>query len=51
MSSDKKGMWLQIGHAIVCAVHWLTCWLVHPEKGGCCSVEEDIRDLFDKEKK
>lgn len=32
--------------------HWLTGWLAHPEKGGCCdgdfSVKSDIDNMFNK---
>ena len=31
--------------AIGGAVHWLTGWLIHPDRGGCCHTEE-INEKF-----
>ena len=34
-------------------VHWLTGWLIHPDKGGCChqdQISEKFKDLKSEEK-
>lgn len=30
-------------------VHWLTGWLVHPKRGGCCDMEslKDVKNKVD----
>lgn len=33
--------------AIGGALHWLTGWLVHPKKGGCCENSEEIKEKLD----
>lgn len=44
-------MWYKIGSAIVHFIHWCTGWIVHPDKGGCCSksmddfVKDQVNDL------
>lgn len=35
---------LQICKAIGSGMHWLTGWLVHPEKGGCCDFDVDKKE-------
>lgn len=44
-------MWLKIGEAVVAFLHWCTGWLVHPDKGGCCTHQiedswEDVKDIY-----
>lgn len=36
---------LNIFHLVGRGLHWLTGWLVHPNKGGCC-VNNNPADLF-----
>lgn len=23
-------------------LHWMTGWIVHPQKGGCCEIDQSI---------
>lgn len=39
--------WLKWAEAIGSALHWLTGWIVHPKKGGCCE-QEKIKDDLEK---
>lgn len=41
--------WSKFFHAAVSVLHWLTGWLVHPKKGGCC--EMDKSDIIEQIKK
>lgn len=36
---------LSILHGVGKGLHWLTGWLVHPNKGGCC-VNQNPADLL-----
>lgn len=39
-------MWIAIGRAVGKLLHYLSGWIVHPDKGGCCqySAEDMIKD-------
>lgn len=41
-------MWSMIIEVGSNVLHWLTGWIVHPEKGGCC--EMDIERIVKKYK-
>lgn len=46
-------MWSKIINICSAALHWLTGWIVHPEKGGCCQsykIFEDVEKEKDNEK-
>ena len=34
-------------------VHWLTGWIVHPKKGGCCDMDSltDVKEKIDSPEK
>lgn len=36
---------LKVCVAIGSALHWLTGWFVHPDKGGCCDMTTE--DFFE----
>lgn len=40
--------WLKWIHAIGSCIHWLTGWMVHPDRGGCCEQDKIKNDLENK---
>lgn len=44
--------WAAIVRAAGSFVHWLTGWIAHPDKGGCCSTSptDYVNDLKNSKK-
>lgn len=38
--------WIEIGEKLTKFLHYLTGWIVHPDRGGCCYKTDTSKGYF-----